>query len=754
MKTKPDPGAFFALMKKIIPPSFFSAPARAAGGVLVLCVIVILGNMNSIKGAAGDLADFEVGKVADRDVIADQAVTYEDEKATRLRQEAQERQVPAVFHYSSEASGKIRDQWRRFLANAGEHAGGKGSREDFVSAIRKEFPASFSADILTAFYLTSDQSDLLLNGSAVLDALLAKGIFLIPQTGLEDLNPEVVEFIRDSNGRIERERVHYSSIITRDKVPEALDRIISAGNHSPSFAALVPGLLIPVISENVFYSPDETMLRLLETREKTEPVLKYIEKGKRIIKKGFLITEEEMTGLRALNMSLPGNDIRNIISRIMFLLLLFSLLVFYCANNYIGRGLRDPEAYLVCALSGFYIAGVVLVRTLSLGEAIPVSLVVPTALIVMLPSILINFRLALLLAMTLPLGAFLTDSFDFYSYFFALVSGVVASFVLRGAEKRMDLVKAGLMIAAANCAAMITILLSQRASAGVYPGALFWSAFNGIASGMLVLGFLPPLEHALNAATTFRLIELSDLNTPILRRLFTAAPGTYSHSIMVANLAEAGCQDIGANALLARVGAYYHDIGKMENPEYFVENQTDYNKHDDIAPRLSATVIRSHVKLGLEKARQMGLPREVADIIVEHHGNSVITWFYNKALQQEKGDSKKAAVNMEDFSYPGTPPRSRESAVVMLADVTEAAVRTLDRPNVAKLEKFIQELFSAKVEHGQLAQSELTFRDLETIKKAFVRVLAGYYHSRIEYPKISKDPGPVREEPHVQEARK
>ncbi|MDR0450525.1 MAG: HDIG domain-containing protein, partial [Treponema sp.] len=233
---------------------------------------------------------------------------------------------------------------------------------------------------------------------------------------------------------------------------------------------------------------------------------------------------------------------------------------------------------------------------------------------------------------------------------------------------------------------------------------------------------------------------LSDLNSPVLRRLFTAAPGTYTHSIMVANLAEAACQDIGANPLLARVGAYYHDIGKMDNPDYFVENQTAYNKHDDIAPRLSATVIRSHVKLGAEKARALGLPQAVIDIISEHHGNSVITWFYNKALKQEGArGGAKTGVNVEDFSYPGTPPRSRESAVVMLADVSEAASRTLEKPNASKLEKFIQELFSAKVEHGQLAQSELTFRDLETIKMAFVRVLAGYYHSRIEYPKLDKD---------------
>jgi putative nucleotidyltransferase with HDIG domain len=203
---------------------------------------------------------------------------------------------------------------------------------------------------------------------------------------------------------------------------------------------------------------------------------------------------------------------------------------------------------------------------------------------------------------------------------------------------------------------------------------------------------------------------------------------------MVANLAEAACQDIGANSILARVGAYYHDIGKMENPGYFVENQSDYNPHDDMAPRLSATVIRSHVKLGVEKARQLGLPQEVIDIIGEHHGNSVIMWFYSKALKQE--NAKNPTVNMEDYCYPGNPPHSRESAVVMLADLSEAATRSLSKPNAAKIEKFIKELLAGTVEHGQLSQSELTFRDLAIIENAFVRVLVGYYHSRIEYPKI------------------
>jgi putative nucleotidyltransferase with HDIG domain len=303
----------------------------------------------------------------------------------------------------------------------------------------------------------------------------------------------------------------------------------------------------------------------------------------------------------------------------------------------------------------------------------------------------------------------------------------------------MDIIKAGVLIAVSNCLAAVAILLIQRAGIFAYPRMLFWAAFNGLACGMLVLGFLPLLEQVMNAATTFRLRELSDLNSPPLKALNTAASGTFRHSIMVANLAEAACQDIGANPLLARVGAYYHDIGKMNQSEYFVENQDGVNLHDELDPRESAFIIRNHIKFGLEKAQQLSLPKQVQEIIIEHHGNSLITWFYDKALKQAAADNGKPPVNIEEFLYPGSPPRSRESAVVMLADVTEAAVRTLKKPTVQTMEKFIKELIANKVEHGQLSASELTFRDLETIKNAFVGVLAAQYHARIEYPKMSKD---------------
>ncbi|WP_461246853.1 HD family phosphohydrolase [Treponema sp. R6D11] len=425
---------------------------------------------------------------------------------------------------------------------------------------------------------------------------------------------------------------------------------------------------------------------------------------------------------------------RKIIGSALLIFLIYAMFIVLRGRAFLGRELNNSERYLLASLAGSYIIGSVLIKNLTpVPDGFPLSLTIPTGLFIMLVAVFMGKRLAVIMAIVIPLGAYFTGAFDYYSYIIAIVSGAAASTVLQNAQNRMSLIKAGIVIAIANCFAVVVVLLLSQANLYEYPGPLFWAALNGIICGMLTIGFLPPLEHALNAVTPFRLMELSDLNAPILRKLFTTAPGTYTHSLMVANLAEQACQDIGANALLARVGAYYHDIGKMENPDYFVENQTDHNRHDEIAPRLSATIIRSHVKLGVEKAKNLGLPKDVISIIAEHHGNSIIEWFYNKATEQE------ISVNSEDFAYPGSPPRSKESAIVMLADITEAAVRTLNKPTASKIDKFVQQLFEAKIDHGQLSESELSFRDLEIIKKSFVRVLAGYYHARIEYPKQKEE---------------
>ena len=735
-------------IKNLIPPFFVSRPFVVCLCAFLFSLIAVLGNLNVGTGT-GNLDEFEVGRVAERDVIAEIAVSYQDMEATRSRQEARENLVSAVFHFDNYSSSQIIDNWERFSSMVILLS--EGTREDFINTIQTEYMFAFPLDTLVFLYNSSSLPDLMNQLRVILTWIVENGIFYLPIShNLETYNPLVLELVRSSGSRVEREMILYDNIITMDNIEHTIGSRFALSTLTPEESLMFTSLIGYFAGNNVFFSREETLDRIMEVRANTEPVMNYIERGKHIIRRGFIITEQDMLELSALNMS-RAHDLRIIFARFLLLFLVFVFLMFFCGKRVVGRSLTEPEIFLICILSVLYIGGAVLAHNFIWGTAsISVSLILPTALIIMLPSILIHPRLALLLSLALPLAAFFSDSFDEAAFIFALVSGITSSFVLHHAQKRMDLLKAGLIIAAANCVVIVAIMLGQRIHGSTFPVMIFWAAFNGIASGMLVLGFLPPLEQLLSAATSFRLIELSDLNAPILRRLFTVAPGTYNHSIMVANLAESACQEIGANALLARVGAYYHDIGKIESPNFFVENQGEYNPHDDLTPKHSVTILRNHVKLGIEKARQLKLPRDVMNIIADHHGNSLIAWFYSKALNQDIKDTIKSPVNTEDYCYQGSPPQTRESAVVMLADMTEAAVRALQKPTPQDMEKRIDELIAAKIGQRQLAQSELTYKDMEIIKKTFISVLMSYHHSRIEYPKIELP----KEESYVQDSEK
>jgi len=692
--------------------------------VITVIVIIVSGNNESSK----DIANYEAGKVASNDVIASTSISYLDEEATRLTQEAAIRQVPAVFRFSEETNTNILNSWNQFCDYTD-----KLDTADRLAArrlINTEYPGDFSNETLDTYLSSDERSTFRDYGIVVLNAVLDKGIFSYRREDVISYNKNILELVRINGNETQREINSYNEITTIANVKDILGNIVKTTEAPSAFKAIAVNLLRPFLAPNVFFSYPESQKRIEETKGMTTPVIKTIEKGHKIIRKGFIITEADMEMIKIYLSSFTKKDPRNTLGFIFLIFMVYMLYMILRGRLILGRELSNSEQYLLSAITGIYIIGSVLINNFSPGfEGLPVPLVIPTALFIMILAVFMGTRTAMIMALALPLGSYLAGALDNHSYIITLISAITASTVLHKAQNRMSLLKAGFIIAAANCFAVIIILLIRQAELLDYPAMLFGAAFNGIISGMLTLGFFPPLEHALNAVTSFRLLELSDLNAPILKKLFTTAPGTYSHSLMVANLAEQACQDIGANAMLARVGAYYHDIGKIENPDYFIENQTDHNRHDDLNPRLSATIIRSHVKLGVEKAHSLGLPKDVIAIISEHHGNSLITWFYNKALEQDE------TVNKEDFSYPGNPPRSKESAVVMLADITEAAVRTLNKPTAGKIDKFIQQLFEAKVDHGQLSESELSFRDLEIIKKAFVKVLAGYYHSRIEYPK-------------------
>ena len=465
-----------------------------------------------------------------------------------------------------------------------------------------------------------------------------------------------------------------------------------------------------------------------------------VQKGERIIRKGFAIEQENYDKLRKLAESPAYFDYRKFFNNELFLLILGVVWFLLFAFLPFGRKIFLSESVLqVVFFLCIYAAAAFGRKTGTFSSPYMLAVIIPSAFCTLLVSILYGQLSSVLFCVLAAFGVYNAADWALIPFLFTILSCFAATNIVRRIERRIDMVVASLLLALVNIVCMIVLIVIDNESFQGMPAALAGAAFNGFISGILALGFLTPLELLLNTASVFRLMDLSDLNNPTMRRLMLTASGTYTHSLMVAQLAESACREIGANSLVARVGAYYHDIGKMDQSEYFVENQTGTNKHDDINPSLSVAVIKSHVKRGVEKAHQMHLPRQIIDIIAEHHGNSVISYFYNAAKEKDPG------VSPEEFRYTGTPPTSRESAVVMLADTVEAACRTLENPSASRLDKFIQMLFNAKVEHGQLDNCDLTFRDIAKIKGAFVQLLAGYYHNRIEYPN-QKNPDDVQKD--------
>lgn len=454
-----------------------------------------------------------------------------------------------------------------------------------------------------------------------------------------------------------------------------------------------------------------------------------VQEGEKIIKKGFPITEESMKKLKKMSESPLYIDYRAFANNELYLLLLilgWFLLVLFLTPERKNLFRENLIQVLFFVFVYFVVAFGMKLDILSSPFAIPI--IIPSSLFIMLITILYGKTQSIILSIVMSLGVLNACDWALEPFIYTFATSLCSVVIVHKIEKRIDLVFASIVLALYNIVILVLIIVIFNETFTNMGRSLVGVAVNGFISGILTLGFLTPLEMILNTASVFRLMDLSDLNNPLMQKMRVNANGTNQHSLMVAQLAENACREIGANALLARVGAYYHDIGKIEQPLYFVENQQGENKHDEINPTLSATVLKSHVKKGVEKAKQLHLPSSVIDIIAEHHGNSVMAYFYNEAKE------KDPTLTPEDFSYLGNPPSTKESAVVMLADTVEAACRTLENPSVPRLEKFITTLINGKVEHNQLDNCNLTFRDVSKIKEAFVQVLAGYYHSRIRYP--------------------
>jgi putative nucleotidyltransferase with HDIG domain len=344
------------------------------------------------------------------------------------------------------------------------------------------------------------------------------------------------------------------------------------------------------------------------------------------------------------------------------------------------------------------------------------------------------------------------NRFEIFIYF--LLNSAMAAYWLQKCRERIVFIKAGLKIGLLNVVLSTAITVYISGFLGFKILEVWAFAFmGGIVAGIVTTGIAPLVEIAFGYTTDITLLELANLERPILRRLMIEAPSTYHHSVIVGNMVEAAAAEIGANPLLAKVCGYYHDIGKIKKPLYFIENQQNgKNKHDKLAPSMSKHILVAHVKEGVEIAQQNKLGQAITDTIRQHHGTSLISYFYEKAKKQ-KGEN---AVDIDNFRYPGPKPQTKEAGLVMLADVVEAASRTLDNPTPSRIQGLVQNLINKIFSDGQIDDCELTLKDLHKIAKTFNRILSGIHHHRIDYPeKSSSINGKVKDEgPDRQQAKK
>lgn len=649
----------------------------------------------------------QVGSVATKRYVAPEDTV--DEAATEKLREAAANSVGPIYKTDTTVMDKNVTMVEGVFQELDTVLAGLPEGESFYNAVQEislELPVVLSNRQLMAYEnLTADQRKAFANDCvSVLKQIYDKGV---TADGLTEAKASGLTYLQ--------ELAWSSDLKTMAGV------ILSA--------AVEPNLIV-----------DEAAVEAAKEEKRAEVDEVLIRKNQKIVDEGEIITQEIYDKLVALNLvsetGLEGSLMPMLGSLVITGMLFAALYLFFRWGK--GNILLKPNE--IRMLFTIYMMMVLLIRILA---NLTVFTIVPVGLFAMLVSLLVGRRMALWLnALFCIIGCFIFNG-DVQFLMYALISGTFAALIIQKTDKRSHLIPAALGMAAVDF--VTTISLGFFFGEGYSTELLFQGgigAVTGLLSMIVAVGSLPFWENMFEANTPLRLMELTNPNNELLRKLMIEAPGTYHHSLIVANLAETAVYDIGGNTALARAGAYYHDVGKLRYPQFFAENQSGHNPHDELPPEKSAKIITGHTKGGLELAERYKLPPVVRDMIVEHHGNSLVKFFYFKALKLYGAEN----VNEADYRYQGRIPSSRESAVVMLADTVEAAVRSMlgHGKTMEEAEAAVKNLMKDKLDDGQLNNSGLTLNELETIRLAFLKVFHGMYHERVPYP----------EQKEIQEAAK
>lgn len=551
-----------------------------------------------------------------------------------------------------------------------------------------------------------------------------KELLNIPKEDLSSLQKNILNILDKTYEKNIDENDEGGLNVARDNAALMIDNL----NLGDKLTDAVKDVVKSQINPNCFYDEEKTQELIEETRKSVAKVM--IKQNQIIVKEGVPVTQDELDILSSLGMLDDGKNTSTYLY-VYLVLAVFLGMIMFLEYNYIDRNYSDifKNTKKITLISVINLMTLVFARTIGLIS----PFLIPFACAPMLITLLINYKISIVVSILNVIVVSIASSFDAQVMMVGIISSILGSTLLRKMQQRNDLIYSTLYISVVGAIINVStgILISSNLSEVLTKSAITF--MGGVLGGIFALGILPFLEGTFNEVTTLKLLELSNPNHPLLKKLLMEAPGTYHHSMLVANLAEMASEEVGANSVIVRIGSYYHDIGKTERPYFFGENQMGGdNPHTHMTPNLSAKIIISHVKDGLELARKYNLPKVVQDIIAEHHGTTLVKYFYYTMKNNSENPDE---IKEEDYRYPGPIPSSKEAGIIMLADSVEAAVRSIKEPNEDKIKEMINNIINDKLSCGQLNDCNLTIKDVEKIKKCFLTALNGIYHHRIEYPK-------------------
>ncbi|THB76135.1 MAG: HDIG domain-containing protein [Desulfobacteraceae bacterium] len=700
---------------------------------------------------------YEIGDVARRDIKAHKNFFVEDRDATQAKKNQVKNTVRNVYDLDSELFEEISDHIdqafeipEKLLRKT--DPSGNGTAQDpppteaIVMATREAFETALGVSIAEDAYgvlhnheFAPDIPKLI---KTILDKILTNGVVANKDLLLKEENKGIIlRTIQNSDEKI----VNSLKVFYGPDQAKAMVRIIGQPllrEMNYNLRNLIVDICQRLLQPNITLNKSETEKRILEAESLIKPVLYKIKAGEMILREGERVDQIKQMKLAALQDQVEKKNLFISIAGkvlITFISLLAVYTLFIRHHPKLKTEHNKHITFLALGLMLYLImARFITPITQSAGGVLPFDIgsssmymFLPISAGAMTVCLFLGFDIALYFSIIISVLTALNFSNNFEVFIFYFLSSIAAAYWVNQNKERKDFIIASFKLATFNVLIALSLSLYSLSSTDLSTiGIEALLAFTGgILAGVLTTGFTPLIEFIFDYTTEIKLLEFSNLDQPVIKRLMIEAPGTYNHSVIVATLAEAAASAIGANGLIAKVCGYYHDIGKLDKTLYFIENQADgKNRHDKLSPNMSALILIQHVKKGVELAKKYKLGKEIIDGIQQHHGTSLIKYFYNKSLS-----SGNENVNEGDFRYPGPKPQTREAGIVMLADVVEAAVRALERPTPARIQGRVKELINNIFADGQLEECELTLKDLHEIAKSFNNILTSIYHSRIEY---------------------